>query len=170
MPNLEPHLRESIQARPWFSTDFQQVKHAIMDCEAQWAWEIGYIFRLRDVLLIRASQRSPFSPTLTGSQLHFMVLQFVAEQHELLQLNFYGLTACFLFLFLFFFVRWEEGEEDVRETERNHKEEAECEYSLCSLPRPSNCPLFLTCRRDLLKGDEICQVSENVQDRPLHFY
>lgn len=81
-----------------------------MDCEAQWAQEIQYIFKLWDVLLMGASQCSPF--------LRWQVHNYTLWHHnlwhsntsEFVQLNFYGCVACFM--------KREEEEEDVRNRER----------------------------------------------------
>lgn len=42
--------------------------------------------------------------TLMGSQLHFMALEFVAQQYE--QLNFYEATLL-VCVFSFFFLKWD---------------------------------------------------------------
>lgn len=78
-----------------------------------------------------ASQCSPFL-TLPGSPLHFMATQFVAQTSEFVQLNFYGLTACFM---------KRQEEEDVRQRGRERNREGEVEgIFCCSLTRSSNCP------------------------------
>lgn len=96
-----------------------------MDCEAQWAQESQYIFKLWDVLLMGASQCSPFLCWWDHNYAlwHYNLCRRNAS--EFVQLNFYEHAACFM---------KREEEEDVREGERNRKEEVEWIFAALTTP------------------------------------